>query len=138
MSILSTDLDARKVLQKKVKRALSANSDDFVGRIVAILEVGTQFSNLKKDEPTPREEANAITAFCFRNQTILENLHSGDRPFDNAAMGVLMVESSTFLTQWLIMRDTLSSGTGFTELYYIIVHAYNAMYTTQWIGTKAI
>lgn len=82
-----------------------------------------------------RDEANALTAFAFRNGT-LEKLHAGEGGplLDDSAltritqseMKLLMIEASTKLASLLRLRDTNP------EKYNQFVRAYAFLYCQGW------
>jgi len=126
------NLDEIQALFKKVlKDILKNNSDEFVELMFAFvntldyLKPRTNYNKI----PTPREEGNVITAFCFRN-TLLEDIHSGSVQFGNITMKELMKESSWKVTEWLIMRDTLLKS--YPKFYHSFVNGYEAIYTREW------
>lgn len=85
---------------------------------------------------TVRDEANALTAFAFRNGH-LENLHAGKASpltsdpslsrITDEEMKVLMIEASEKLERILKLRDTDPTG------YRNFVQGYALMYCRSWI-----
>ena len=82
------------------------------------------------DEVTAREEANVMTAYCFRN-TVLEDYHADGKPIDDKRMKKLMIESSTKLANWLTLKHALQSK-GDNKLYNLILRVYESMHTKEW------
>ncbi len=84
---------------------------------------------------TVRDQANALTAFAFRNG-LLENLHAGksspltDDPglsrITDAEMKALMIEASTKLARLLEMRETDP------EKYNTFIRGYGLAYCRFW------
>lgn len=72
-----------------------------------------------------RDEANAVTAFAFRNGFI-EHLHAGVTGFSDEEMKKLMIESSAKLADVLVARDAAP------ELYAQFLLAYGAAYSSGW------
>jgi len=86
-------------------------------------------------EFTLRDEANAVTAFAFRNG-FLEDLHAGvqsllledpsNSRLTNDEMKRLMIEASEKIEQLLrLKRDT-------PDKYYALICSYNRMYCPNW------
>ena len=78
---------------------------------------GTEFS--------VRDEANAVTAFAFRNG-YLEHLHADVTGFSDEEMKKLMLESSARLADVLVARDAAP------ELYTRFLLCYGAAYSSGW------
>lgn len=84
---------------------------------------------------TVRDEANALTAYAFRNGP-LEDLHAGksspltDDPslsrITDAEMKKLMINASEHLAKMLALRDSEP------EAYWRFVQTYGAMYCRSW------
>jgi hypothetical protein len=111
--------------------ALKNNSKSFIETIYKFFELSER-GKIQFDQgkiPSPREEGNVITAFCFRN-TLLEDLHSQEVVFNNTTMKELMKESSWKLTEWLIMKESLLRECPL--VYYFIVNFYETLYTEEW------
>ena len=82
-----------------------------------------------------RDEANAITAYCFRNGMI-EDLHAGQPSLllkdsqlsriTDAEMKTLMIEESSKLAELLTLRETAP------EEYSRTIRAYALMYCRGW------
>ena len=82
------------------------------------------------DEPfSLRREANAITAYCVRN-TVLEDYHAQAVPIDQARMKALMIEVSTKLEQWLLLRQLMTDQYG--TIYDLAVRTYECLYAKRW------
>ncbi len=84
---------------------------------------------------TLRDEANAITAFCFRNG-FLEDLHVGEYSelldsdkysrITNEEMKKLMIEASLKVFDLLELKETNP------EKYYTFIKGYGMMYSKDW------
>jgi hypothetical protein len=102
----------------------------FVNNIAYCLSLVTPECLQEIDLITTRVEANAITAYCFRN-TILEKYHDEGTPLGKPEMKELMISMSSTLSEWLKMKNLLyTSGT--ISLYNVIIRAYEAAYTSNW------
>ena len=100
----------------------------FVNEIAAIFKAAAHANaaiDLLADFP-PQREANAMTAFCFRNTSSGDD---GGQQLSDAQMKSLMQESSQRVKNWLAMRDTLGLH---SPLYKAIVNFYAASYTHKW------
>jgi len=85
---------------------------------------------------TVRDEANAITAFCFRN-TFLEDLHAGkhseefvrDQTYSRITdeeMKTLMIEASSKLEELLKFRSQRP------DLFRKFIQIYHQLYASDW------
>jgi hypothetical protein len=91
--------------------------------------------NFFPDGFTLRDEANAITAYCFRNG-FLEDLHAGETPeflndnkysrITQEEMKELMVESSYKVFCLLQLKETDP------EKYQAMIKVYGATYSAHW------
>lgn len=114
-----------------------ALAPDVKEMLLSLLMVGTLWGRrqippgLGKAPFVGREEANAMTAFCFRN-THLEDIHAGLDFTDTEMMKKLMIESSGKVKAWLGLRDSLSSS-GLADVYVALVRAYGLEYAREWV-----
>jgi hypothetical protein len=87
-------------------------------KMMKALGVGSNF--------TLRDEANAITAFAFRN-SFLEDLHER---ISQEEMKKLMIESSARLAELLSLKEKDF------EKYQDVIKVYNALYCRGWERKK--
>lgn len=85
--------------------------------------------HLDPARPSPRVEANAMTAYCFRNGP-LEDIHSSAAPLDQRRMKALMITSSRKVDAWLRVRDLALKHA--PDAWWAWVNAYNYIYCKRW------
>lgn len=84
---------------------------------------------LELSRPSPRVEANAMTAYCFRNGP-LEDIHAGVEPLGQRRMKSLMIDSSRKVDAWLRVRDLALVNA--PDAWWAWVNAYGYMYCKRW------
>lgn len=84
---------------------------------------------LDTTRPSPRVEANAMTAYCFRNGP-LEDIHAGVAPLVQRGMKALMITSSRRVDAWLRVHDLALEHA--PDAWWAWVNAYNYMYCKRW------
>lgn len=117
-----------------LNKTLKDNSKTFIDELLWIVDSCRYFEPTEniRIKPTSRQEANVITAFCFRN-TILEDIHSKEVAFNNDVMKQLMIESSLRVKEWLIMRDTFYDGKNkINPMYFAFIYMYEQLFTSNW------
>lgn len=87
-------------------------------------------ARINSTPPTPRMEANALVAFCLRNQGPLENWHSEGRPIGDPEMKELMIKTCRNVEAWLAIRDALLREN--PERWWGWVNCYHRLYCMRW------
>ncbi len=112
---------------------VDSDNRDFAIDIVRILawpEPSDEMEKLKEDL-TDRDEANVISSYCFRNNTILDDLHHNPAAdFCDGKMKALMVGTSGNINEWLKMRDFMKDNC--PTVYNMICNSYKQVYTEHW------
>ncbi|MDG6971455.1 MAG: hypothetical protein JRN54_10185 [Nitrososphaerota archaeon] len=125
----------RRIAEQLVDLAVAAVEAGVTPAVRALVDqdMPTAFAflgeHLDPTRPTPRVEANAMTAYCFRNGP-LEDIHAGVTPLDQRRMKALMIDSSRKADAWLRIRDLALEHA--PDAWWAWVNAYNYCYCKRW------
>jgi hypothetical protein len=130
---LSPDLKQTSVRIMEIWRGTGFQTIGPCGRkLWGELLAGLALFGYEPERPSPREEANALIAYCVRNGP-LEDLHASGEPLSQERMRVLMIFSGRQLEGCLEVRNLLLSEE--PGLWWSFINCYHATYCGRWSKT---
>ncbi len=119
-------------LEDRLGSVVSALSDSSFRAFKELFgSVGLLIARGYDDSDVPRRmEANAFTAYCFRNQVAFEEAHGADELNDEWVKEI-MLEASWRVDGWLQLKDTLLSG-GLPDIWNAMVRGYHLFACNRW------
>ncbi len=80
--------------------------------------------------PKRRIEANALAAYCFRNQPAFENLHASDQSMSDDRVKEIMLEACRRADAWLCVSEAFRDGS--QDIWWLFVNGYHLFYCSEW------
>ena len=104
--------------------------NEFIDEMEAAIKNAAILGISPKEEAIGRVEANALVAYCFRNQLPFEEFHASGKSLDDSIMKRIMIDACRRTDAWLRTREIMIEEC--PQLWEIFVATYHEIYCSQW------
>lgn len=118
------------VIERWAARLAHGNGGEYRSLLEAIDGKEEYFARIDPTRPSPRKEANALVAYCIRNEGPLEDFHAAGCPIGDDEMRTFMIASCRLVEAWLKVRETTLRE--MPERWWGWVNSYHRLYCSRW------